>query len=405
MPVVKLTARNVATLPPREGQRTDYRDEVLPGFFLRVSATGHRSFGLVYTNSEGCLKRFTIGPCPPLGLADARDIARDRLAEITKGADPQRAKVEARRRFGTDTLAALAARFLEDGKSWLRPATFSGWERYLRVEILPALGPLPPEKISRAHVRSLIEAIARRGSPISANRTFEVIRRVYSWAMEKDLLPLSPCTGLKVTVEEKPRDRVYTNDELRAILSAVPGTEVEDLVPLLLATASRSEETRSARWSEMDIEEDLWTIPRSKTKRGEPHPVPLSFAALAILRRIQEKQSAKPSPWVFPAPTREGFMDKPNKHVILVRKRSGVADFRLHDLRRTVRTRIAQLGVAPHVAERVLGHVPAGMERTYNVHDFVPEMSAALNLWAEELRRIVTGEKRATRVIAFSSRT
>jgi integrase len=95
-------------------------------------------------------------------------------------------------------------------------------------------------------------------------------------------------------------------------------------------------------------------------------------------------------------------MDKPNKHVVLVRTRSGVADFRLHDLRRTVRTRIAQLGVAPHVAERVLGHVPAGIERTYNVHDFVPEMRAALNGWAEELRRIVAGEKRATRVIAFN---
>jgi integrase len=402
VPVIKLTARNVATLPPREGQRTDYRDGVLPGFFLRVSATGHRSFGLVYTNSEGRLKRLTIGACPPLGLADARDIARERLAEITKGADPQTAKVEARRRTGTDTLAALSARFLEEGSSWLRATTLKGWERYLRVEILPVLGLLPPEKISRAQVRSLVEAIARRGSPISANRTFEVIRRVFSWAIEKDLLQVSPCTGLKVTVEEKPRDRVYTNDDLRAILSAVPGTELEDLVPLLLATASRSEETRSARWSEMDIEENLWTIPRSKTKSDEPHPVPLSFAALAILRRIHAKQSGAPCPWVFPAPTREGFMDKPNKHVVLVRTRSGVADFRLHDLRRTVRTRIAQLGVAPHVAERVLGHVPAGIERTYNVHDFVPEMRAALNAWAEELRRIVAGEKKATRVIAFS---
>jgi integrase len=214
-------------------------------------------------------------------------------------------------------------------------------------------------------------------------------------------LPASPCVGLEITQGEKRRERVYPSDELRAIFGAVAGTELENLVPLIAHAGTRSGETRSARWREFDFEQKLWTIPSEKAKNGESHPVPLSRGAIVVLARIRAMQEDASSDWLFPAPTREGFMDKPNKHVVLVRQRSGVADFRLHDVRRTAATGLASLGTLDPIVEAILGHAQPGLKATYNRYAPIPEMRAALEAWSAHLASILSGNRKRT-VVTFA---
>jgi integrase len=222
-----------------------------------------------------------------------------------------------------------------------------------------------------------------------------MLHRLFAWALDVDLLSANPCAGLKKPTDEKPRERVYANDELRAIFDAVPGTEVADLVPFIAYTAVRSAEARSARWAEIDLDQGQWTI--ADTKEGKAHLVGLSTGALRVLAGIQ-----RGDPFLFPALTREGFMDSPQKAIETVRKRSGIADFRLHDLRRTVRTRLPGLGVSPDVAERVLGHALPGMRKVYDQYDYLHQNRSALSAWSAELDRILAAKERAgADVLAF----
>jgi integrase len=261
----------------------------------------------------------------------------------------------------------------------------------LRVDVFPALGELRPEDVTRGDIRGLISKIADR-APTQANRTFAAIRRVFSWAIGEDLLVASPCAGLKMPAKEQPRDRVYSNEEIRAIFAAVPGTELEHLVSLIFFTGVRSEEARSARWSELDLESKLWTIPREKSKNRESHPVPLSEGALRVVEGLKR---AVGNEFLFLAPTKTGFMDHPQKAIVRVRESSKVADFRLHDVRRTVATRLAQLGALDAIVEAVLGHTPPKLKRTYNRYQPVREMRSALQAWSAHLERIVAGQAAA----------
>jgi integrase len=197
----------------------------------------------------------------------------------------------------------------------------------------------------------------------------------------------SPCAGL-VATREHPRERVYSDAELRAIVEAVAGTELEDLVPLILFTATRSEEARSARWADMDLERRVWTIP--DVKQGGTHVLPLSTGAMKILAAVKRSESQ----YLFTASTRAGYVDHPQKAILRVRERSGVSDFRLHTLRTTVRTRLSELGIAPDVGERVLGHSMGKIRSVYDKHDYLPQMRTAMETWARALVAIMRGEER-----------
>jgi integrase len=385
MPVVTLTARNVGSLSGGPGQRVDFHDASVPGFMLRVSGGNGRTYAVWY-RVNGQARRFTIGSIDVISLADARERARQILADARAGIDAmaerKAAQVEAHKaRLLADSLDDLSRRFLASHGSSLAPRTLAEYRRTLVVDVLPELGGLPPKEITRAMVRALLDTIRKR-APTQANRTLATLRKLFSWAVEHEIVEVSPCLGIKAPTEEKPRVRVYTNDEIRALIAGVAGTEIAQLVPFIFYTATRSEEARSARWCDMDLERRLWVIP--DTKEGQAHAVPLSDGAMRVLAGLP-----RVSDYVFPAGTVAGYMDHPQKAVLAVRVRSGVADFRLHDVRRTVRTRLAELGVTPDVAERVLGHVIAGIRRVYDRYDYVPQMRAALDVWGTEFERIL----------------
>jgi integrase len=385
VPTTHLTARNVRSLLPHGDRRTDYWDDTLPGFCLRVSPSGARTYAVWY-RVHGEARRYTIGRLETIDLATARQKAREVLADAKlHGKDANEERNEARKRAALgDDFEALANLFLQRHGPNLRPRTLAEFRRTLEVDVFPVLGDRRPVEIQRGQVRSLIVRIAER-APTQANRTFAVVRRVFSWAVGEDLLQVSPCVGLKTPTPERPRDRVYSTDEIRAIWTAVSGTELELFVPFVFYTGARSEEARSAKWSDVDLHSRLWTIPGERSKNAESHPLPLSVGALRVLRRLPKAEGV----YLFPAPTREGFMDHPQKTIVQVRERSAVADFRLHDVRRTVATRLSQMGTLDAVVEAVLGHTPPKLKRTYNRYQPIKEMRVALDAWSAALDRIV----------------
>ena len=174
---------------------------------------------------------------------------------------------------------------------------------------------------------------------------------------------------------------------LRAVAAATDGTAIQHLLPLILHTATRSHEARSAKWRDFDFEERLWRIPA--TKAGITHVLPLSQGALRVLAEVPRTDSEYVFPGHYSSRSNVPHMGPPQAAVEIVADKSGVADWSLHDLRRTVRTRLPEVGATPDIAERVLGHVLGGMRRVYDRHDYVPQMMQALEAWSLELDRIL----------------
>lgn len=398
---VRLTARNVTTLSSHGGSRADYLDEVLPGFELRVTASGVRTFAVRYSR-DGKTRRYTIGRMPPLSLASARDIAKRVLGDALKGVDPHAEKVAQRRKRAqpTQSFGALCELFLEAARTKdnlpLRPTTLYNWRNIANVEILPALGEMAPEAITRRDVRGVVERIAAQ-RPYWGNRVFELIRRVFSWAVEKDLVNASPCVGLKKPGGERPRDRVLSTDEIRRVWAALEGELLfGEAVRLLFYTAARPREVLNARWAEIDLGDRLWRIPASRMKNKEPHVVPLSPGVMAVLDRLSSADHHEE--FLFPSPTFTAPLVAIAKPVARIRQRSGV-EFQVRDIRRTVRTRLREMGAPQDVSEAILSHARPRLIRTYDRYLPVPEMRAALDAWSARLETIVSGPPKRADVV------
>jgi integrase len=421
--VVKFTPRNVRTLPAVDGRQADWRDSLERGLTLRVSANGHRSFALVY-RFAGRVRRYTIGTVDDVMLASARARARTLKGQVANGTDPQEdkrraaevAEAEAQRQRAQAerlTVKGLSELWLAspEAKAW-RPVTRRGFERFITAEVLPRIGTKAVEDVKAADVARFLDAIAER-SPSSAARCFEVVRAMFRWAnLPKKggvaLTIVNPCAGLRY-VHKVERERTHTNDELRRIFAAVEGTEVADLVPLIAYTAARSHEARAARWSDLDLERKLWTVPPEDAKAGRPHQVPLSEGTMRVLLRLRDKSGS--GEYLFPAPTkcptcgRPGHMDRPGKALAFVGQGDPETDpkdkradlggaLHLHDVRRTVADRLrADLDVPPHVVDAgVLGHEVPKLWRTYMPTANLTEVRRALDRWSVHLDAILSRE-------------
>jgi len=406
MPRLALDAKTVLKLVPG-----DYADAIVPGLTLRVSPAA-RSWGLRYTFA-GRRRRCDLGPVAVLGLADARQFAKDLLAEALHGKDPRvlrdelRRLDEERRRENEEkrraaervvTVRKISEEWLrsKDAQRW-RPRTKVEFARIVAKRILPDFGDRDATMLERGEVRRALALIAET-APVEANRTFAIFRRLYTWALEDSQEWLrvkgSPLAGLKrkdVGGRETPRSTTYSDAELGAIFAAVAGTELRDLVPFVAHTAVRSAEARSARWADLDETRKLWTVPPELHKTGEatglPHRVPLSDGALAILKGIRSRRVATLSPYVFAAPTKDGFMDQPNKAVATASKVAGVR-VRLHDLRRTASERIADR-FGRDVAHDLLGHSRGPLDLAYIPQRPLRAVQEAVVWWAAELARIL----------------
>jgi integrase len=399
MPKRALTAAAVERLkPPAEGQ-AEHFDAGFPGLALRISYGGGRAWVYFY-RVHGKLRRLTLGTYPALGLVGAREAWREARNAVERGEDPAGAKAEAKRRE-PDTVRSVAEQFIA---KYAKPRNRTADEvaRMFALHLYPKLGSVRIETVTRRDILDLIDTIEEKSSPARANRVLANVRRMFSWAVERGIIEASPAANVRAPGQETARDRVLTDDEVRAFLRACEGMgePFGPLFRLLLLTGQRREEVAAMPWAELDLAGAVWHLPAARTKNKRASDVPLAEQSVAILEGLMRR-----SPLVFPAQfSRDGHtaprplsgFGRAKERLdaaMLAELRKGdleatLPDWRLHDLRRTAASGMARLGVGVHVVEKLLNHVSgtfAGVVGVYQRHDFMVEKRAAAQTWANYL--------------------
>lgn len=374
----------IRKLPPPASGVAQHPDGKIPGFGVRVTANGAKSFYLAYRH-EGKNRRLNLGRYPATTLHRARGKAFAALSELEDGRDPSSAVAKAEK-FS----AALDAFVRNHCQRHNRASTAAETERLLRTYFLPGWKNRNVRAITKGDVAEAIEPILKREAQGEARHAFAAVRKHFNWMVEQGLVDTSPCAGSKAPGKPGSRDRVLDEGELKLIWNTAAGIGLPfgPIVQLLMLTAQRRGEVVAMAWEEIDTDNALWTIPGERTKNGKAHAVPLCKSALNILEGIPHTKS----PFVFPARGKpEQCYSGYSKGKRELDAAAELHGWTLHDLRRSAATGMAKLGVAPHVVERVLNHVSgtfAGVAGVYNRFRYDDEMRAALDLWDDHLRSI-----------------
>lgn len=389
---MKLTKAVVAKLALPEGKsdHTVYDDD-LRGFGLRLRAGGRRTWVAVYRIGAR-VRRVSIGDASAVAPDTAREMARAILAQADLGRDAQAEKIEERARAAV-TLGAVADTYLLRAGTRQKPRSLAETGRYLRRS-WAALHGLPLHRIERRQVAVRLAELATESGPVAANRARAALSALFSWAMREGLAEHNPVVGTNRPAAESARDRVLSTAELAALWPAAEGPgDFNAIVRLLLLTGQRREEVAAMRWTELDLDRGIWTLPRERTKNRRPHDVPLVAQVTAILAGLPRREGRE---LVF-GEGRGGFSGWSQAKARLD-ARSGVAGWRIHDLRRTCVTGMAEIGIRPHVIEAVVNHVSghrAGVAGVYNRATYAVEKRAALQAWADHLDALLgRGEPR-----------
>ena len=379
MPSLHLTKSTIDELQPGVSEMV-YWDDNLAGFGLKVTPRGRKVFIVLYRTKDGFsrLRKYTIGPYGQITLAIARITAQKVLAARLEGKDPAGEKRRLRQKVIRDAIEDVVADYRLRHVNAIRSA--SETNRILDREVLNRWKGRSISEITRQDILKQLDEIVDRGSPGMANRVFTVVRALFNWAIGRDILERSPCAGLSQPSQSRSRDRVLSDDELRAVIFAArqAGRPYGAIVELLALTGQRRNEVASMRWQELDLDKTLWTIPGNRAKNGRPHVVHLFHRAFELIT-AQDKSCDL----VFPNLLGKPFMSFPRAKQQLDQV-CGVKDWVLHDLRRTVVSGMAALGVAPHVADKILNHQSgtiSGVAAVYQRHEFLNERKAAMEHW------------------------
>ena len=249
----------------------------------------------------------------------------------------------------------------------------------------------PASSITRRQVRDLVEGLAET-APIMANRVLACLRKVFNWALGRELIEANPCAGIERPAAEHQRDRVLSPDEIRRLWKALDDEDppTAALFRLYLLTAARGYELRTMRWEDVDLESGWWTIPAERSKNRLAHRVPLSPLAVLILWDLQAR--ATKSPWVFSSTGPEGYRVSIQKAALRVRAASRV-DFTPHDLRRTAASHLTgELKISRLVVSKLLNHVERGVTAIYDRASYDQEKRQAVDKLARYLKAIVAAK-------------
>lgn len=376
--------------------REDYYDSKLVGLGLRVSRTGKKVWFVKYRKKgDPRNRRMTLEPYPQFSLADAREAAREVILRASRGEDPGEEKQVIK---GSATVKDLARDFIERYAKGPGPEPNKrSWKKdqdELNRSVIPAWGHRKACDITRRDVNVLLDAKVKAGAPIQANRLLALVRRMFNWAIEQDLLETSPCSHVKAPAPENPRDRVLSDAELRALWGAIEayGGTITPMFKVRLYTAQRGGEVATMRWEQVDLHTGWWTIIQRSSKNKLSHRVPLSEPVVAILRQLWAQRDDKDGGWVF----RGRRIGQPYKHIgeptKVLRRTSGV-DFVPHDLRRTAASLMTGMGTSRLVVSKILNHKEAGVTQIYDRHSYDFEKRQALDAWAKRLNQIIAEQR------------
>ena len=416
---------------PLPDKRREVPDGKISGLYLVAQPSGAKSWALRY-RVDGTPKKLTIGPYPAIDLATARKRAQEALGDVAGGEDPAakkraaRADARAERTDDDKRVEHVAEAFVKRHVK-LSGKVGAGWgaeiERLFKVEIVPRIGAKRIGDVTKNDILAILDAIVDRGSPITANRCFAVLRKFFNWACDaRGLIVVSPCKGIEAPAAEADRDRVLDEEEIRLAWRAFDtlGWPFGPIGKLLLLTGARRSEIAEATWREIDLVAKTLTLPGSRTKNGEPHEIPLSDSAVEIIEALPRVEGK--AGFVFSttgATPVSGFSRSKEliERAILAGLRNAAIErgddpdkveapkpWTLHDLRRTCASGMASLKNAPHVVEAVLNHKSGtikGVAKVYNRYNYSAEKRQALDAWARYLHTLISGAP-AANVIDFA---
>lgn len=360
MPRTNLTALFVESVKAPEHGQAAHWDKKLPGFALRLSQGGRKTWVIAY-RFEGRLRWLTLGTYPPLTLADARELAKARLADVQKGADPAVAKQDAREQA---TFAELRQRYFEDyararKKSWRED------ERLLARYVPESWQNRKLANFTRDEIGRLHAAVGRDHGQSAANHLMRLLRAMFNLARDWRLLRAdNPASGVKM-FREKARERFLAPDELQRLNTALaqePNPYWRAFFALALLTGLRRSELLAARWKQVDLDVKLLRL--LETKAGRPHVLPLSEAAAALIESLPSRSQGE---WLFPSTSgKHGHLTEPKTAWRRILRRANVADCRVHDLRHSLASILVQQGYGLALVGRILNHSQIATTQRYS---------------------------------------
>lgn len=395
MPTVNLTDRKIKSIKPTRA-RVEYLDKTVPGLALRVTPNGSKTWTVRYRH-RGRLRRMTLGNTNAVTLATARERVRDLLSKASQGADPATEKQDGRT---AETITDLANLYIEKHAK-PKKRSWKADRNLLDHKVLPTWRHRAIADITRADVRLLVEGVAEAGAPVVANRVAALLSKVFAFALDRDLVAASPAIRIPRPGQETQRDRVLTEDELRALWTAFERLDpaMQAFYKLRLLTAQRGGEVAGMRWPDVDLEAGWWTIPATSAKNKLAHRVPINRTAGAILATLLATAD-EDAVYVLGAKARRpGQGARGRRQQSEAAATFGIDDFRGHDLRRTAASMMASGGIPRLTISKILNHVERSITAVYDRHSYDAEKAAALTWWDVKLAGIL--KNNSATVLAF----
>jgi integrase len=397
----RLSDRFVKAVASPASGRDVYIDTDAPGLELRITARGGKSWSIRYRPKGGERKRTTYGTYPTISLAEARARAKEISAAAARGVDlpeqeGRQREDERKAEKRPQTVADLLDRYVEqyckqNQRRWQLT------ERMFDAHVKPALGKRALADLRRGDLVELLDDLQNeKGLHAQVNRVRSQVVAALNWAVEREYLDTSPAAAIRKRKIEASRDRVLSDDELRAIWRAAEKLSEPSraLVKAWIVTGQRRDEVRCMTWNEVDLGRALWTLPAARNKGKRDHEIPLSLAMVALLGKPRRGRP------VFSIDGHKPYAGQKRLKAILDRE-SGVSGWTFHDLRRTASTGMAALHIPQDTIDRVLNHAKGSLAGTYNRHEYLNEKRQALEAWAERVAFIVSDARDAPNVAEF----
>jgi integrase len=357
-----LSDRHIKSLKAKTS-RYDVRDAALPGLAIRVNSDGTKVWSVVVSRG-GKRQRVTFGRYPDISLAEAR-----RKAEERKQGGVRK----------TGTVIFAFEQYLEEIKKTRR--AWRDVEQVGRLYLLPLLGHRKIDTLTADDGVELLDLVERKSSANRAAKTLAYLRPFLRWAAgRKRYIPTNPWAVLvPPDTGVVPRERVLNNDELVAIwdFAETAPYPFGPFMCLLILTAQRRGKVAGMRWKEIDAEKRLWTIPAIRHKQGRGHEVLLTEAVIDVINSLPHH-----SDFLF-STTRRSPISGFGRLKERLDKATGVTEWRLHDLRRTAATRMAEMQIPRFTISRVLGHADTSITAVYDRASYRGEKLEALEKWGK----------------------
>lgn len=407
------TEEGVAKMSAPRGTRREIGDAIQRGLVLRIGETGVKSWSVIYKVPgergvsptgrplKGSQKRITIGQFPMLGVAEARSEASRIIGQALTGRDPRPERRDTNLLRHTNSVKAVSKRMIELAKKQVE--TWPRMEQVLRDYVWPSLGTRPIADVTQANVHKLLDDLVADDKHGTAREVRKMMSRLMNYATEKSLIGASPMAGMtRRDLTLQPSERALTDEEIKAVWAATDemGYPFGALARIILLTGQRKSDWSDARWSEVEVAERWLSIPMERFKSRRGHVVPLEGATWELVEALPRWNGKDPFLFSTTGGDKASALgQKPvaklrelaEKHLRRLRNdpEAELEHFTAHDFRRTCETRLTRLGFNQEVRDAVLGHAKAGLQRTYNKHDYMAEKRAAFATYADHIKALV----------------